>query len=256
MLAAVALAVAETDKSRPRGGARRERTVAEAVKTVAAYLGNTPAVCRASYVDPRVIDRYHAGVTIAEALRPLSSASGPDLSDARVRGGIESAVLEAPGRRGRTGCEGGLTDALPSGPASPRMCRTALGRVAVRHERHQGGHERDQGGRHGRGTPDRSQRRSAALPSRTAPTSSRHVTPTVTNPRPAEGCRGAQGRQEERVTLALSSVTPRTGAAAVQATDIPGATSTWTSRGPSCASASARAPRSASPPVMLTDGTP
>jgi hypothetical protein len=41
-----------------------------------------------------VIDRYHAGTTIAEALRPLSATSGPDLSDARVRRRIESAVLE------------------------------------------------------------------------------------------------------------------------------------------------------------------
>jgi DNA topoisomerase IB len=91
VLAAVALAVAE---DAPRGSAARERTVTRSIRTVAAYLGNTPAVCRASYVDPRVIDRYHAGTTIAETLRPLSATSGPDLSDARVRRRIESAVLE------------------------------------------------------------------------------------------------------------------------------------------------------------------
>jgi hypothetical protein len=28
------------------------------------YLGNTPAVCRASYIDPRVFDRYLSGWTI------------------------------------------------------------------------------------------------------------------------------------------------------------------------------------------------
>jgi DNA topoisomerase I len=94
VLAAVALAVAEAHDSRPRSRARRERTVAEAVKTVAAYLGNTPAVCRASYVDPRVIDRFHGGITIVEALRPGSRGGGPDLSDARVRRRVESAVLE------------------------------------------------------------------------------------------------------------------------------------------------------------------
>jgi DNA topoisomerase-1 len=34
------------------------RAVAEVVKQVAAELGNTPAVCRASYIHPRVIDAY------------------------------------------------------------------------------------------------------------------------------------------------------------------------------------------------------
>ena len=64
-----------------------------AIKTVAAYLGNTPAVCRASYVDPRVIDRYQAGVTIAPALGALAQ-SGPDLADVRVRARVEAAVGE------------------------------------------------------------------------------------------------------------------------------------------------------------------
>ena len=50
VLAAVALAGAEVQRS---GRAAREREVKRAIATVAAYLGNTPAVCRASYVDPR-----------------------------------------------------------------------------------------------------------------------------------------------------------------------------------------------------------
>ena len=33
------------------------------------YLGNTPAVCRASYIDPRVLDAYDAGVTIRARAR-------------------------------------------------------------------------------------------------------------------------------------------------------------------------------------------
>lgn len=89
VLAAIALATADRQASR----AARERTVSRAIKTVAAYLGNTPAVCRASYVDPRVIDRYHAGVTIAETLDTLPS-DGPDLADARLRRRIEANVLE------------------------------------------------------------------------------------------------------------------------------------------------------------------
>ena len=90
ILAAVVLAGA---KEPPRSRAGREREVSRAVKTVATYLGNTPAVCRASYVDPRVIDRYHAGVTIAPTIEDLPS-DGPDLANARVRRRIEAAVLE------------------------------------------------------------------------------------------------------------------------------------------------------------------
>ncbi len=42
----------------------RERIVRAAVDEVADYLGNTPAVARRAYIDPRVIDRFRAGVTI------------------------------------------------------------------------------------------------------------------------------------------------------------------------------------------------
>ncbi len=86
VLAAVALAGAGSTEGR----AAREREVRKAIKTVAAYLGNTPAVCRASYVDPRVVDRFQAGVTIAEEI----GATGPDLGRPRVRTKIERAVLE------------------------------------------------------------------------------------------------------------------------------------------------------------------
>lgn len=86
VLAAVALAgVKDT-----RGRAAREHEVKQAINTVASYLGNTPAVCRASYVDPRVIDRFHAGVTIMGAI----GRAGPDLGRPRVRARVERAVLE------------------------------------------------------------------------------------------------------------------------------------------------------------------
>jgi DNA topoisomerase I len=90
VLAAVVLAdAAERASTR----AAREREVAKAVKTVSAYLGNTPAVARASYVDPRVIDRYHAGATIAPTLRALPSGK-PDMAQMRIRVRVEAAVLE------------------------------------------------------------------------------------------------------------------------------------------------------------------
>jgi DNA topoisomerase-1 len=87
VLAAVALAAAADCLA-----AKRDRAVVTAIKSVAAYLGNTPAVCRASYVDPRVIDRYLDGETIAASLP--TAAAGPDLARPRVRRRIERAVIE------------------------------------------------------------------------------------------------------------------------------------------------------------------
>ena len=39
----------------------RKRAITRAIKEIAHYLGNTPAVCRASYIDPRVFDAYRGG---------------------------------------------------------------------------------------------------------------------------------------------------------------------------------------------------
>jgi DNA topoisomerase I len=91
VLAAVTLAGAE-ERAKDVTARQRGREVSAAVKTVAAYLGNTPAVCRASYIDPRVIDRYQSAVTIAPALERLPH--GPDLANPRTRARIEAAVLE------------------------------------------------------------------------------------------------------------------------------------------------------------------
>jgi DNA topoisomerase IB len=66
VLAAVELAGEE----RPRSQAAAKRAIKRAVDSVSDALGNTPAVCRASYIDPRVLDRYRDGVTIK---RPASS---------------------------------------------------------------------------------------------------------------------------------------------------------------------------------------
>ncbi|HEX3512222.1 MAG TPA: DNA topoisomerase IB [Solirubrobacteraceae bacterium] len=86
VLAAVALAATDP---RDVSGPARERAVRDAVRTVSAYLGNTPAVCRTAYIDPRVIDRFHAGHTIAETL-----GHAGDLARPRERTRIEAAVLE------------------------------------------------------------------------------------------------------------------------------------------------------------------
>ncbi|MET9954090.1 DNA topoisomerase IB [Streptomyces sp. NPDC006339] len=90
VLAAVALAVSE-QAGRDSVTARR-RAVRRAVCEVAEYLGNTPAVCRTSYIAPRVIERYAAGETVAAALDGL----GKDVAFGRpaTQGAIERAVLE------------------------------------------------------------------------------------------------------------------------------------------------------------------
>ena len=88
VLAAVALAV-----SAPARGTKssRKRAKTRAVKEVARYLGNTPAVCRASYIDPRVFDRFDGGLTIGGALPELAedTAPWPDVQRA-----VEEAVLD------------------------------------------------------------------------------------------------------------------------------------------------------------------
>jgi len=58
---------------------------------VAEYLGNTPAVCRASYIDPRVFDHYAAGVTVAGALDALGDV---DFGEPATQGAVEAAVIE------------------------------------------------------------------------------------------------------------------------------------------------------------------
>ncbi len=64
-LCAVALAVHAQE---PTSRTSRRRVVKAAIEEVATFLGNTPAVARGSYVDPRVIDRFDEGLTVAAAL--------------------------------------------------------------------------------------------------------------------------------------------------------------------------------------------
>jgi DNA topoisomerase IB len=74
VLAAVALAV--SGEAHPTKTARK-RAETRAIKEVAQYLGNTPAVCRASYIDPRVFDAFHAGLTIRPALERVMQRMEP-----------------------------------------------------------------------------------------------------------------------------------------------------------------------------------
>ena len=89
VLAAVALAVSAGAAT---SASARKRAVARAMKEVGHYLGNTPAVCRSSYVDPRVVDRFQAGATIAAALGKLGE--GAAFGQLAFQGAIEKAVLD------------------------------------------------------------------------------------------------------------------------------------------------------------------
>jgi DNA topoisomerase-1 len=86
VLAATLLATAELERGgRPVGETARKRAVSRAMRDVAEYLGNTPTVARASYVDPRVVDLYLDGATIAATL----ANTGADAREA-----LERAVLD------------------------------------------------------------------------------------------------------------------------------------------------------------------
>jgi len=87
VLAAIALATADPAASKTA----RKRVVNQAVKAVAMYLGNTPAVARASYIDPRVFDRYRSGWTIAGAIHDPDALT---FANERVRRGLEAGVLD------------------------------------------------------------------------------------------------------------------------------------------------------------------
>jgi DNA topoisomerase IB len=90
VLAARALAVSGEMASESK--AARKRAVKRSVEEVAHYLGNTPTVARASYIDPRVFDRFDGGLTIDPALPAddseeavLDLIAGDESSDALER---------------------------------------------------------------------------------------------------------------------------------------------------------------------------
>lgn len=90
VLAAVAVAVTTEDARTGRAAVRRQ--TARAAREVSHYLGNTPAVCRASSIDPRVFERFEDGVTIAPVLTRLGEHG--DFGRPATQGAVEAAVLE------------------------------------------------------------------------------------------------------------------------------------------------------------------
>lgn len=88
VLAAVALAVSGPMAKASKTA--RKRAMTRATNEVAHYLGNTPAVCRASYIDPRILDRFQSGLTIGGVLTEVGDSG--DLGS--LHGAVEDAVLD------------------------------------------------------------------------------------------------------------------------------------------------------------------
>jgi DNA topoisomerase I len=90
VLAAVTLAATDPEQRTKKTAAKR--MITHAVKQVAHFLGNTPAVARSAYIDPRVFDRFRDGYTIEPVLFEL--ADEPDIGQPVIQGRIEEAVLD------------------------------------------------------------------------------------------------------------------------------------------------------------------
>ncbi|MFG3442609.1 DNA topoisomerase IB [Nonomuraea sp. NPDC047897] len=90
VLAAVGLAVS-TPAARV-GSTARKRAVARVMREVSEYLGNTPTVARESYVDPRVVEAYGKGRTIAPVLTELGADA--DFGGLATHGAVERAVVD------------------------------------------------------------------------------------------------------------------------------------------------------------------
>jgi DNA topoisomerase-1 len=79
-----ALSLARADAST---AARRKKSIAAAMRDVSEHLGNTPAIARSSYVDPRVIDQFEDGTTISPDHRRVAPG-------ARISRTLERDVLK------------------------------------------------------------------------------------------------------------------------------------------------------------------
>ncbi|WP_127571205.1 DNA topoisomerase IB [Georgenia faecalis] len=88
VLAALALARAD-DVATSR---KRQRAVRAAVVEVSEHLGNTPTVCRASYIDPKVIDLFDRGQAVPRELAERAAGPAPLPDDERAE--VEEAVLD------------------------------------------------------------------------------------------------------------------------------------------------------------------
>ena len=96
VIAAAALAASEEPGDTK---ASRARAVRAAMVEVSEFLGNTPAIAKSSYVDPRVIDLYEDGVTIGAAVR--RKATDPSERQHILERAVLRMLAKAPKSMGR-----------------------------------------------------------------------------------------------------------------------------------------------------------
>jgi DNA topoisomerase IB len=89
VLAAVGLATGEGGES----DTAQRRAVAAVVKEVSAHLGNTPAVARRAYIDPRVVERFERDDTVDDVLADVDVDGVEDLEHG-IPEEVELAVLD------------------------------------------------------------------------------------------------------------------------------------------------------------------
>ena len=73
----------------------------EAIEEVAHQLGNTPAICRKSYVNPRVIDAYLDGALIPDIARMTAEPPRPGMGRLRSEEVATLAFLQDLERKAR-----------------------------------------------------------------------------------------------------------------------------------------------------------
>jgi DNA topoisomerase I len=108
------LALEEVDSE-----AGAKRNVVRAIESVAEHLGNTPAVCRKSYVHPAVIEAYVEG----------SLGDEDDRSDAAPRG-VDRQMLDTVRQRAQEEIAGSLTALRPEEAAALALLERRLARLA------------------------------------------------------------------------------------------------------------------------------
>jgi DNA topoisomerase IB len=88
--ATVLMAATLAETPAPKSKTARKKAVREAYVRVSEQLGNTPAVCKASYVDPRVVDHFENGETVVDAVRAADRAE----ADRDAQRALEQAVCQ------------------------------------------------------------------------------------------------------------------------------------------------------------------
>lgn len=94
----VLAASAFVDADPPVNKTVRTRVEAAVMREVSAELGNTPAVARASYVDPRVVRGYEKGLTIAGSARRARRADDHHAAQAILEKGTATMIKAVAGK--------------------------------------------------------------------------------------------------------------------------------------------------------------